>query len=232
MQPGQKVLVNGASGGVGTFAVQIAKALGAEVTAVCSTQNVDAARALGADRVVDYTQEDFTRGDGRYDLLLDIAGSRSWRELKRVLEPDATLVLIGGPKDNRLLGPLGHVVGVRLASLRSSRKVVFFIAQMNKEDMVVLQELLEAGKVKPVVERSYPLSEAAEALRYLGEGHAQAKIAVSDVKAIYAAGRPAAEPGRRSPRSPLPTPGAGARRPAGSWPPAIGPRRSASGRAS
>ena len=113
LRPGQKVLINGASGGVGTFAVQIAKALGAEVTAVCSTANVDIARSLGADHVVDYTQEDFTRSDRRYDLLLDVAGSRSWSEYKRVLEPQATLVIVGGPKTNRLLGPLGHMVGVR-----------------------------------------------------------------------------------------------------------------------
>ncbi|MDQ3672442.1 MAG: NAD(P)-dependent alcohol dehydrogenase [Actinomycetota bacterium] len=179
VQPGQKVLINGASGGVGTFAVQIAKALGAEVTAVCSTGNVDIARSLGADHVVDYTQEDFTRSDRRYDLMLDVAGSRSWSACKRVLEPGGTVVVIGGPKANRLLGPLGHVVGFRLAAVGSGRKVVFFIAKFNKPDMVVLSELLEARKVRPVVDRTYGLGQIAEALRYIGEGHAKGKIVLA-----------------------------------------------------
>jgi NADPH:quinone reductase-like Zn-dependent oxidoreductase len=176
LQAGQKVLINGASGGVGTFAVQIAKALGAEVTAVCSTGNVDIARSIGADHVVDYTEEDFTRSDERYDLMLDVAGSRSWSECRRVLTPQATLVIVGGPKTNHLLGPLGHLVKVRLAAVGSSQKVVFFIAKFNKPDMVVLQELLESGKVTSVIDRHYELSEIANALRYLGEGHAQGKV--------------------------------------------------------
>ena len=179
LQPGQRVLINGASGGVGTFAVQIAKVLGAEVTGVCSTRNVDLVRSLGADHVVDYTCEDFTRSDRRYDLLLDVAGSRSWSECKRVLEPHATLVVVGAPKGNRLIGPLSHVVKLRLASVPSSQKAVFFIAKFNKPDMVVPQELLEAGKVTPVIDRRYELSEAADALRYLGEGHAQGKVVIT-----------------------------------------------------
>ncbi len=179
LRPGQKVLINGASGGVGTFAVQIAKALGAEVTAVCSTANVDIARSLGADHVVDYTQEDFTRSDRRYDLLLDVAGSRSWSECKRVLEPQATLVIVGGPKTNRLLGPLGHMVSVRVAAIRSSRKVVFFIAKLDKADMLVLRELLESGKVTSVIDRRYELGEIGDALRYLGEGHARGKVVLT-----------------------------------------------------
>ena len=179
LQPGQKVLINGASGGVGTFAVQIAKALGAEVTGVCSTRNVDLARSLGADHVIDYTHEDFTRSDRRYDLMLDIAGSRSWSACRRVLNPQATLVIVGAPKGNPLLGPLGHIVKVRLAAVRSSRKVVFFVAKLNQADMVVLRELLEAGKVTPVIDRRYELSEIADALRYLGEGHAQGKIVLA-----------------------------------------------------
>jgi len=179
LQPGQKVLINGASGGVGTFAVQIAKALGAEVTGVCSTRNVELVRSLGADHVVDYTQEDFARSDRRYDLLLDVAGSRSWSACKRVLEPKATLVIVGAPKGTRLLGPLSHVVNLRLAALGSSRKVVFFIAKLNRADMEFLRELLEAGAVTPVVERRYELSEAADAFRYLGEGHAQGKLVVA-----------------------------------------------------
>jgi NADPH:quinone reductase-like Zn-dependent oxidoreductase len=179
LQPGQKVLINGASGGVGTFAVQIAKALGAEVTAVCSTQNVATARSLGADHVVDYTQEDFTRSDRRYDLMLDIAGSRSWSECKRVLDAQATVVIVGGQRGSRLLGPLSHVVRMRLAALRGGRKLVFFIAQMLKEDMVVLRDLLEAGKLRSVIDRRYELSEVADALEYIGEGHARGKIVVN-----------------------------------------------------
>ena len=179
IQPGHKVLINGASGGVGTFAVQIAKAFGAEVTAVCSTANVEMARSIGADHVIDYTGEDFTRSDGRFDLMLDVAGSRSWSECRRVLDPHATLVIVGGPKGNRLIGPLGHVVRVRLAAVRGSRKVVFFIAKFNKADMVVLGELLDAGKVTPVIDRQYTLEEVPEALRYLEEGHARGKVVVT-----------------------------------------------------
>jgi NADPH:quinone reductase-like Zn-dependent oxidoreductase len=179
LRPGQKVLINGASGGVGTFAVQIAKALGAEVTGVCSTGKVDLDRSLGADHVVDYTQEDFTSTDERYDLMLDVAGSRSWSACKRVLNPQATFVVVGAPKGSHLMGPLSHVVKVRLAAFRSSQKVVFFIAKFNKADMVVLRELLEAGKVTPVIDRRYELSEIADAFRYLGEGHAQGKIVIT-----------------------------------------------------
>ncbi len=180
IQSGQKVLINGASGGVGTFAVQIAKSFGAEVTGVCSTRNVEMVRSLGADRVIDYTQEDFTRSGLRFDLMLDNAGGRSWSECKRVLEPDGTLVIVGGPKTNRLWGPLGKAVMMRLASLRTSQTVVApFLAKLNKEDLVVLQELLESGTVTPVIDRQYELSDAAEAFAYLGEGHAQGKIAVT-----------------------------------------------------
>jgi NADPH:quinone reductase-like Zn-dependent oxidoreductase len=179
LQAGQNVLINGASGGVGTFAVQIAKALGAEVTGVCSTRNVEMVRSLGADQVVDYTKEDFTRSGERYDLMLDIAGSRSWSDYKRVLKPEATFVLIGSQKRNRLIGPLSHVIKVRLASLRASQKMTFFIAKLTREDLQVMRELIEAGKVTPVVERTYPLSEIADALRYLGEGHAQGKIVIT-----------------------------------------------------
>jgi NADPH:quinone reductase-like Zn-dependent oxidoreductase len=179
LQPGQKVLINGASGGVGTFAVQIAKALGAEVTGVCSTRNVDQARTLGADHVIDYTREDFTRSGRRYDLLLDIAGSKSWSACRRVLAPDATLVIVGAHRRNRLLGPIGHIVRLRLASLRGSQKAVFFIAKTNRADMELLRGLIEAGQVKPVVDRRYELSQTADAFRYLGEGHARGKVVVT-----------------------------------------------------
>jgi NADPH:quinone reductase-like Zn-dependent oxidoreductase len=179
LQPGQRVLVNGASGGVGTFAVQIAKALGADVTAVCSTRNVEQARSLGADRVIDYTREDFTRGGERYDVILDISGTKSWSRYRRVMNPNAALVLIGAPKTNRLLGPLRHMIRVRLAAWRGNQKAVFFIAKFNRHDMDALRELLESGNVKPVVEKRYELGEVADALRYLGEGHAQGKVVIS-----------------------------------------------------
>ena len=179
LEPGQRVLVNGASGGVGTFGVQIAKALGADVTAVCSTRNVELVQSLGADRVVDYTREDFTRADRPYDLILDVAGSRSWREYTRVLKPGGTLVSAGAPKGGPMLGPIGHIVKVRLGALRGSQKVVFFIADMNSGDLDVMRELIEAGKVKPVLERRYELSETADALRYMGEGHVQGKLVIA-----------------------------------------------------
>jgi NADPH:quinone reductase-like Zn-dependent oxidoreductase len=179
LEPGQKVLINGASGGVGTYAVQIAKALGGDVTAVCSTGNVDTARSLGADRVVDYTQEDFTRSGERYDLFVDVAGSRSWRACKRVLAPKATVVVVGGPKSSRLLGPLGHVVTFRLAAVGSGRKIVFFIARFNKEDMETLRALLAEGKIRSVIDRRYELRDIREALEYMGEGHAKGKIVLT-----------------------------------------------------
>ena len=179
VQPGQKVLINGASGGVGTFAVQIAKSFGAEVTGVCRTRNVDMVRSLGADHVVDYTQEDFTRRGERHDLMLDICGSRSFSEFRRVLTPEATVVVVGAPMSNRGLGPLSHVIGTRLTSLGRSQPVKFFIAKVRKEDLVFLQELLEAGKVAPVIDRRYELSEVPDALRYLGEGHARGKVVIT-----------------------------------------------------
>jgi len=179
LQAGQHVLVNGASGGVGTFAVQIAKALGAEVTAVCSTRNVEEARSLGADRVVDYTRDDFTRSDVRADVMIDVAGSRSWSECRRVLAPNATLVIVGGPRGNPVFGPLGRIARLRVASLRGSQKAVFFIAKFNKPDMATLRELVESGSVKPVVERRYALSETAAALRAMGEGHMRGKLVIA-----------------------------------------------------
>ena len=179
VEPGQKILINGASGGVGTFAVQLAKAFGADVTAVCSTRNVEQARSLGADRVVDYTQEDFTNRGERHDLMLDIAGSRSFLACRRALTPEATLVVIGGPMKYRGLGPLPHMAGTMVKSRGRSQKVVFFVAKINTEDLGVLKELLEAGKVRSVIDREYPLSEAPEALSYLGEGHARGKVVIT-----------------------------------------------------
>ncbi len=180
VQAGQKVLINGASGGVGTYAVQLAKAFGADVTAVCSTGNVEQARSLGADRVVDYTKEDFTRLGERHDLMLDIAGSRRFGEFRRVLTPEATVVIVGAKfPSNKGLGPLSHIIGTRLASVGRSQTVVFVIAKIEKDDLLVLQELLESGKVRSVIDRSYELREAADALRYLGEGHARGKVVLT-----------------------------------------------------
>ena len=180
VQPGQKVLINGASGGVGTYAVQLAKELGADVTAVCSTGNVDLARSLGADRVVDYTKEDFTRLGERHDLMLDIAGSRPFRQFRRVLTPKATVVVIGAKfPSNKGLGPLSHIIGTRLASMGRSQTVKFFVAKINTEDLGFLGELLEAGKVRSVIDRRFELGHAADALRYLGEGHARGKVIIT-----------------------------------------------------
>jgi len=179
LEQGQRVLINGASGGVGTFAVQIAKSFGADVAGVCSTQNVEKARALGADRVIDYTRADFTKNGHRYDVMLDIGGTRSWRECKRALDDTGILVAVGGPKTNRLVGPLGRRLGQRLLSILGSRKAVFFIAKPEKADLLALSELLETGKVKPFVERTYDLGDAADAFRYLGTGHAQGKLVVT-----------------------------------------------------
>jgi NADPH:quinone reductase-like Zn-dependent oxidoreductase len=179
LERGQRVLVNGASGGVGTYAVQIAKALGAEVTAVCSTPNVEIARSLGSDLVVDYRNEDVTRRSERYHLALDIAGTRSFSELRRVLEPGATVVVVGGPRANRLLGPLGHVVGSRLAAVRGSQRATFFIAKFNKADMETLRDLLADGRITSVIDSTYPLAQIGAALRHMGEGHPRGKIVVT-----------------------------------------------------
>lgn len=181
LQPGESVLVNGASGGVGTFTVQIAKALGAgHVTAVCSTQNVEQARSLGADRVIDYTRDDFTREEaGMHDVLLDVAGGRSYASIRRVLKPGGRFVMVGAPRGGRLLGPLAHLAKMKLASLGRSPKAAFFIAKLTRADLLVLNEMLEAGTVTPVIEKTYPLSEIADAMSHLGEGHARAKIVVT-----------------------------------------------------
>lgn len=181
IQSGQRVLVNGASGGVGTFAVQIAKALGAEVTGVCSTPNIDLVRSIGADHVVDYRQEDFTLGGERYHLMLDVAGNRSWSDCKRVLEDEAVVVIVGGLKTNRWIGPLGHVAWVRLVTLHGSRRVFPFLATITKDSLEGIAELVQAGEVTPVIDRGYEFSELPEALRYLGAGHAKAKVVVNHV---------------------------------------------------
>ncbi len=179
IQPGHKVLINGASGGVGTFAVQIAKSFGAEVTGVCSTRNVDMVRSIGADQVIDYTQDDFTQSGQRYDLMFDNVGNRSLSDCRRVLSPRGVYVTVGAPVGGDWIGPQIWLFKVLLASLVGSRKMVSFLAKPNKEDLLVLKELLEAGKVTPVIDRHYKLSEVPEAIRYLEEGHAQGKVVIT-----------------------------------------------------
>jgi NADPH:quinone reductase-like Zn-dependent oxidoreductase len=179
LQPGQKVLINGAAGGVGTFAVQIAKALGGDVTGVCSTRNVDLVRSIGADRVVDYTVEDFTRGGQRYELILDLVGNRSLPDLRRALTPKGTLVLSGGGVGGRWLGPLALMLRAMVLSRFMGQRMLPFLAKLRRDDLVVLKELIEAGKVTPVIDRAYPLSEAAEAIRHLEAGHARGKVVIT-----------------------------------------------------
>ena len=173
LQPGQRVLVNGAAGGVGTFAVQIAKSMGAHVTGVCSTRNVELVRSLGADEVVDYTANDFTRRGQRYDVIVDLIGNRSTSDLRRVLTPKGTAVLIGG--EGRLVEMLTPLVVGRFVSQR----LLMFIAKITRDDLTALSELAQAGKLTPVVDRTYPLSEAPEAIRYLETGHARGKVVVT-----------------------------------------------------
>ena len=179
VRPGQQVLVNGASGGVGTFAVQIAKALGAEVHAVCSERNVEQASELGADRVFSYNREDFTRSGARYDVLFDNAGNRSWSSMRRALAPNGKVVLVGGPRRKRVLGPLGHIARVKLASQLGGRTAAFFIAKPNRDDLATLRDLIEAGHVKPVIEQRYELAQIAGAMRGMSDGHARAKIVIA-----------------------------------------------------
>ena len=179
VQPGHKVLINGASGGVGTLRGAARKVVRSRSHGRVSTGNVEQARSLGAVRVVDYTQEDFTKRGERHDLMLDIAGSRSFLACRRVLTPEATVVVVGGPMTYRGLGPLPHIAGTILKSRGRSQTVTFFVAEITTEDLEVLRELLETGKVTPVIDRKYPLSEAPEALTYLGEGHARGKVVIT-----------------------------------------------------
>ena len=182
IQAGQKVLINGASGGVGTFAVQIAKSFGTEVTGVCSTRNVDLVRSIGADHVIDYTKEDFTNGTERYDLIFDLIGNHSFSERRRVLNPNGICVMAGvggsGWHDGmgmRLTGELNSLARSRF----TSQKFIAYIAEFNKKDMKVLADLMQSGKMTPVIDKTYKLSETADALRYLETGHARGKVVIS-----------------------------------------------------
>ena len=182
IQAGQKVLVNGASGGVGTFAVQIAKSFGTEVTGVCSTHNVDLVRSIGADHVIDYTKEDFTKADQRYDLIYDLVGNHSFSERRRILNQNGICVMAGvggaGWHDGiamRLAGELNAYVRSRFVS----QKFVAYIAQFNKQDMTLLADLMQSGKITPVIDRTYKLNQTADALRYLEQGHARGKVVIN-----------------------------------------------------
>jgi NADPH:quinone reductase-like Zn-dependent oxidoreductase len=181
VQSGQKVLINGASGGVGTFAVQIAKSFGAKVTGVCSTRNLDMVRSLGADQVIDYTKEDFTKSAERYDVILDNVANHSLLECKGVLKPKGIYVLIGGggTNDQGLIGPLANPIKAMLLSPFVSQKMGMMMAELNKKDLTVLGDLMQSGKVTPVIDRRYKLSEVPEAIRYLEEGHARGKVVIS-----------------------------------------------------
>jgi NADPH:quinone reductase-like Zn-dependent oxidoreductase len=177
LRPGQKVLINGASGGIGTFAVQIAKSFGAHVTGVCSTKNVELVRSLGADRVIDYTRDDFTLDSERYDLILDNVGNRSLSAMSRVLTPGGKCVMAGAPKE--LWAVVTRLLNAFARSLFMRQKFKFFIAKMNRDDLMTLCGLIEAGKLTPMIDRRYPLTETAAAIAYLEEGHAPAKVVIT-----------------------------------------------------
>ena len=181
VQPGQKVLINGASGGVGTFAVQIAKSFGADVTGVCSTRNVDLVRSLGADHVVDYTKEDFTKGDQRYDVIVDNVGTQPLSGFRRVLTPKGIYVIVGGggPNDSRWIGPFARVIKTMVLSPFTSQKMGMMMADANHNDLTILADMMQSGKVKPVIDRTYKLSELPDAIRYLEQGHARGKVVIT-----------------------------------------------------
>ena len=178
VEAGRKVLIIGASGGVGTYAVQIARAFGAHVTGVCSTRKVEMVRSIGADHVIDYTREDFADGSRRWDVILDIGGSLSLSRLRRTLTPRGTLVLVGGEGGGRWLGVVARLLRARLLSPFVGQNLRTFLSSENHEDMVALKELIEAGKLTPVIDRTYPLAEVPEAIRYLENGHARGKVVI------------------------------------------------------
>jgi NADPH:quinone reductase-like Zn-dependent oxidoreductase len=178
IQSGHKVLINGASGGVGTFSVQIAKSFGAEVTGVCSTRNVDMVRSIGADQVIDYTRKDFTKGTERYDLILDCFATHSLLALRRVLNPRGRYIGVGGPVGS-MIGMLAGLITQLVLSWFVSQKFVTFMAKLNQEDLAIMGELMEDRKVTPVIDRRYGLSEVPEAIRYLEEGHARGKVVIT-----------------------------------------------------
>ncbi|HWL50733.1 MAG TPA: NAD(P)-dependent alcohol dehydrogenase [Acidimicrobiia bacterium] len=179
VKPGQKVLIIGAGGGVGTFAIQLAKAFGAVVTGVCSTAKVDLVRSIGADHVIDYTREDFTYRSDRYDLIIDTAGNRPLSQLRGALAPDGTLVIVGGEGGGAWVGPADRIVPVALLSPFVKQRLLSLMAAERQEDLRVLSDMAEVGKFTPALDRTYPLIEAPDAVRYVGEGHARGKVVVT-----------------------------------------------------
>jgi NADPH:quinone reductase-like Zn-dependent oxidoreductase len=182
IQTGQKVLINGASGGVGTFAVQIAKAFGADVTAVCSTRNVDLVKSIGADRVIDYTKEDFTKADRHYDVIYDLVGNHSFSERRKILTPKGICVLagVGGAGAHpETMGRIGANFWSAFQSNFTAQKFVFYIAKLTRDDLNVLRDLMQSGKLRPVIDRTYRLEQTADAVRYMEEGHARGKVVIS-----------------------------------------------------
>ena len=176
--PGRSILINGAGGGVGNYAVQIAKALGAEVTAVCGTHNVEIVRSLGADHVIDYTTTDVVADGRTYDAILDNVGNRSLRDCRRVLADDGVLVMVSGPKKNRLLGPIARVIRAKVSFLIGGQSAVTFTASETSDELAVLARMVEQGQLRTVIDRTYPLSETADAIRYLAQGHARGKVLI------------------------------------------------------
>jgi NADPH:quinone reductase-like Zn-dependent oxidoreductase len=181
VQSGQKVLINGASGGVGTFAVQIAKSFGADVTGVCSTRNVDLVRSLGADQVIDYTKEDFAKSGQRYDVILDNVPNHSLSDCRGILTPKGKYVMIGGggPNDGRWVGPFGRVIKTMLMSPFVSQQMGMMMADTSQKDLTILADMMQSGKIKPVIDRTYKLSEVPAAIAYLEEGHARGKVVIT-----------------------------------------------------
>jgi NADPH:quinone reductase-like Zn-dependent oxidoreductase len=183
IQSGQKVLINGASGGVGTFAVQIAKSYGTEVTGVCSTRNLQLVRSIGADHVIDYTKEDFTKTDQRYDLILDLVGNHSFSERRRILNPSGICVMAGvggtGASGSQIIGVLVGELNAYVRSRFVSQKFLTFLAALNQKDLDVLRDLMQSGKVAPVIDQTYKLSEVPAALAYLEQGHARGKVVIT-----------------------------------------------------
>jgi NADPH:quinone reductase-like Zn-dependent oxidoreductase len=178
LQAGQKVLINGASGGVGTFAVQIAKALGAEVTGVCSGRNVEMVRSIGADHVIDYTKEDFTKRPERYDVVIDNVGNHSLSAMRHIMQPSGRYVMVGGPS-GRWLDPMPRALGALVQSMFASQEMSMFISQLNEKDLTLLAEMMQAGKITPVIDRRYPLAEVPAAVAYLETGRARGKVIIT-----------------------------------------------------
>jgi len=178
LKAGQKVLINGASGGVGTFAVQIAKAMSAEVTGVCSGRNVEMVRSLGADHVIDYTKEDFTIGTNKYDLIVDNVGSHSFSDYRRVMSPAGILVIVGGPSDGKFLGPMSGIIKAQAYDPFVSQQFLFMLSNMTPQDLKILRDMLAAGTIKPVIDRTYTLNEVPQAIAYLETGRARGKVIV------------------------------------------------------